>query len=427
MLADALPTALRGEPGVRWCPTAAELIVIVQDRRPTASLVDGRIDQVDAALIGSIGHACPVLVIDDPAHRNAWELAGASAVLDPQALSDGLPHVLATALSGSTPPPAPDAGAWHGGHLVVVLGASTADVAAGADELARALAHRSVEPVVLIDLTREPVLAPLHGLDPMADGLPELLAASRFGRPPGSTVDRLLHPAERGRHLILPGLRHPQGWVTIGRRSTVTALDAIRSHVDTVIALVDGDLEGETETGSFDVEDRNLLARTTVAMADIAVVVGGADLIGQIGTAQQLGRLATFGIDPGSTMVLVDTRGRIRPNRAVGAVSTYLSTQVGLKPEVLPLGAVHAHGFRRSGGRRGARAVRARLRSGTGTRTGTRSETGTGTGTGTDPETETRTAQGLADHEPERIVPGSLGHWAHDVEGWITPRAPQHP
>ena len=42
----------------------------------------------------------------------------------------------------------------------------------------------------------------------------------------------------------------------------------------TVVADVDPDTEGERETGSLDVEDRNLMARTVLHRADLVLVVG---------------------------------------------------------------------------------------------------------------------------------------------------------
>ena len=63
-----------------------------------------------------------------------------------------------------------------------------------------------------------------------------------------------------------------------------------------MIADVDADLEGEAETGSLDIEDRNLIARSTHARADLVLVVGNPTMKGLHGMCRLLRDLVAFGV-----------------------------------------------------------------------------------------------------------------------------------
>ena len=55
-------------------------------------------------------------------------------------------------------------------------------------------------------------------------------------------------------------------------------------------------MEGEAETGSLDVEDRNLIARSTVSRADLVIVVGNPTMKGLHAMCRLLRDLVTFGV-----------------------------------------------------------------------------------------------------------------------------------
>lgn len=400
----------------------------VQTCRPAASLIDSRRLRTDPGLIEAVAHHGPVIVIDRVERRPHWEQLGASAVITVDALADELPAALAAGLAAG-PRRAPARGsraaahAARSGRLVAVLGGSGAEAATGADALVHALARaRAPTPardrVVLAELTRHRLLTAVHGLDQEVDGLPELLIASRYGTPPAHVIDQVLHRSSTGRHRILPGLRHPHGWVTLGSRSMDTALQALRAHADLVVAAVESDLEGEHETGSFDVEDRNLLARATVAAADLVVTVAGPDPVGRADAVHRLRSLAAFGVGPERIVVLVDTRGRLRPRRAVAATASHLGAETETAPAVIALGGITGRP-RRTRIRRGASRRLA-------TAIGALAEGAAGPVSDEPVTDEPVTDEPVAD-EPERIVPGTLGHWSHGIDGWITPSTPQQP
>lgn len=195
-------------------------------------------------------------------------------------------------------------------------GASTATA------LARALAADSPAPgaVLLADLTLDAPHRGLHGIDPDAEGLSELATACRFGPPPPGIAPGVIQRTVGG-YDLLPGLRQHHDWVSIGSRAMGAVLGALLAGHETVIAHVDRDLEGEPDTGSFDVEDRNVLARTAVRAADLVVVVGDGDRAGRQALLATLVTLAAFGTPPERTLVVADRlpRRSARAEQRLGA------------------------------------------------------------------------------------------------------------
>ena len=79
-----------------------------------------------------------------------------------------------------------------------------------------------------------------------------------------------------------------------------------------MVADVDADVEGEAQCGSTDVEDRNLLARHTLADADLVLVVGLAGLAGAHSQLRVLRDVLELGV-PGERIVPVVNRAPRNP------------------------------------------------------------------------------------------------------------------
>jgi hypothetical protein len=62
------------------------------------------------------------------------------------------------------------------------------------------------------------------------------------------------------------------------------------------VADVDGDIEGERECGSLDIEERNLLARSVTASADVVVVTADPSLPGIHHLVRLIGALVEHGV-----------------------------------------------------------------------------------------------------------------------------------
>ena len=75
-------------------------------------------------------------------------------------------------------------------------------------------------------------------------------------------------------------------------------LDGLLRPFDVVVADVDADLEGDDEVGSVDVEDRNLLARTVAARADLVLVSALPTIAGLRRLIVHLDDLLRFGVGP---------------------------------------------------------------------------------------------------------------------------------
>ena len=72
---------------------------------------------------------------------------------------------------------------------------------------------------------------------------------------------------------MLVGLRQHRDWTVIRPRAFAAALFNMQRAFRFVIADIDADIEGEDETGSLDVEERNNIARHTATHADIVVTL----------------------------------------------------------------------------------------------------------------------------------------------------------
>ena len=101
----------------------------------------------------------------------------------------------------------------------------------------------------------------------------------------------------RGYDLLL-GLRRHRDWPVLRPRAVQAAVDGLLRSYRLVVADVDADLEGDDEVGSVDVEERNVLARTAAARADLVLVVAPPTLVGLRRLVLHARRARTaFGVD----------------------------------------------------------------------------------------------------------------------------------
>lgn len=189
-------------------------------------------------------------------------------------------------------------------QLIALVEAPGGPGARTATALARSLAApRAPGAVLLADLSLDAGHRSLHGIDAAAHGVGELAASCWFGPPPAGSLPPLAQRTASGYDLV-PGLRRHHDWVGVGARSADALLEALRHGPDVVIAHVDRDLEGERDTGSCDVEDRNVLARSTVRAADLVVVAGDIDRFGRHAVLATVVALAAFGVAPERTLIV---------------------------------------------------------------------------------------------------------------------------
>lgn len=128
--------------------------------------------------------------------------------------------------------------------------------------------------MVLADLALHADQAMIHDARDVIPGVLELVESHRAGVPAPDEVRSLTFDIVDRRYRLLLGLRRHRDWTALRPRALRAGIDGLRQAFTLVVADIDDDLEGESLTGSADVEERNLLARTTVSLADVVVVVG---------------------------------------------------------------------------------------------------------------------------------------------------------
>jgi hypothetical protein len=302
------------------CVSAEELRArLASGRAFSAAIVDANVPGLDRDLVAAAGEAgCRVLVVDDGTSGRDWRALGVAAVLAPVFSRDELLEVLAAnaemvgAAVVDEAPPVEDTRRPAGLLLALTgpggTGASTVAIALaqglaagmGRDGDGRARRGRAADAappsVLLADLCRVADQAMLHDSRVVVPGIQEVVEAHRTSTPPRTTLlDQTFEVPARGYRLLL-GLRRPRHWVAIRARAFEATLDSLQRLADVVVADVDADVEGEAETGSLDVEERNLLSRATIARADAVVVVGEPSMKGLYALVRTLGELVGFGV-----------------------------------------------------------------------------------------------------------------------------------
>ncbi|MFM8861651.1 MAG: hypothetical protein ACKOIA_04225 [Acidimicrobiia bacterium] len=269
------------------------------DRRHSAVLLDERCVGVDRDLLGTAREArcAPIVVCGSTPLRDWLELGAAGIVTEPLDLGS----LAATLRDHATPidrdhrvvATLPTDGTF--GRLVTITGAG----GTGTSLMAMALAGHfaTTEDVALIDGALDADQALLHDLGDVLPGLPELVDAHRTWTPTSEEVRTgLWHCPDHG-YDVLPGLRRHRDWATMRRRNVAAAIASVRSTYGFVVADVDMDPEGEADTGSVDVEDRNALSRALLGDADVVVVTARPGLSGVRRLLRNIVLLAEHDVD----------------------------------------------------------------------------------------------------------------------------------
>ncbi|MFO7779853.1 MAG: hypothetical protein R6V28_16000 [Nitriliruptoraceae bacterium] len=340
------------------CVSVGELRARLRSGRAfSAVLIDGRFPGLDRDLIAEAGEAGVAVLVVDAHGTRAWRELGAAAILAEVFSRDELVEVLqATAtpigavdldpLATSAAPPVARGGliavGGPGGTGASTLAIALAQgLAGGHGHLPRARRRRAGRPdetrsdetrsdqarpdetrsdqarpdqtrpdptILLADLCRVADQALLHDSRVLVPSLQEVVEAHRTSRPPLEVVvDQTFEVPARGYRLLL-GLRRPRHWVALRPRALESTLDALQALADVVVADVEVDVEGEAESGSTDVEDRNLLARASLARADLVLVVAEPSMKGLYALVRSIGDLQGFGV-PLERLLPVINRG----------------------------------------------------------------------------------------------------------------------
>lgn len=395
------------------CISIEELRARARSGRPfSAALLDAVLPAVDRDLIAQLRREnIPTIVVADAADTINWTTLGARAILLPPLERAGLLDALATHTRLIGPvdgPEATDVGPVLPPAWLARLVAITSCSGAGGSSLAAATAqHLADDPrngsgVVLADFAHRAHQALLHDARDVVPGVQELTDAHRSKRATSEQVRGLCFEVPARGYRLLIGLRRPSDWVSLRAQAFEAGLEGLRSTARVVVADVDPDLEGEAATGSFDVEDRNLMARVTLRRADLVAVVATPTLTGLQGLATTIDDLRAFGV-PGGRIIAVLNRAPRSP-RARAELTRSLANLTGATerpdPHVGPVFVPERRGIEiqhRDLGRF-PRAFATPL----GLAATTLLE---------------RLPARSDDDPPQSVIPGSLGSWSDDVEG----------
>ena len=265
------------------CVSRDEVVARLNSGRSySALLVGGDVSGLDRDLIDSVRIAGATVIVVGSVVERDWNELGVAALLPEEfersdllgALTDHAPPIaqISAVVRDS---PTPHESTWRG-QLIAVTGpggaGSSVVAMAAAQSFASEPSNNSM--VLLADLALNGEQGMLHDAREVIPGIQEFVDAHRAGRVPTEQLRSLVFEAVgRGYHLLL-GLRRHRDWTAIRPRSFETSLDGMLHSYRLVVADIDQDFEGEKDTGSRDVEDRNHMARTVVTTADLVVVVG---------------------------------------------------------------------------------------------------------------------------------------------------------
>jgi MinD-like ATPase involved in chromosome partitioning or flagellar assembly len=307
--------------------SVGEVRARLESGRPfSALLVDGGLPGVDRDLLElAREHGCAPIVVVDGTARD-WSAIGAADTLPTDFGRTELEAVLAEhavpiGRVDDLPGQAQPATAHGDGFLARVV-AVTGPGGTGRSVVAMAVAQGAAadpahtDTVVLADLALNADQAMLHDARDVIPGVLELVEAHRSGAPAPEDVRAVTFDIVARRYRLLLGLRRHRDWTAIRPRALRSALDGLRRSFTLVVADVDDDLEGEATTGSADVEDRNLLARTTVAAADVVVVVGAPGTKGAHSLLRVVRDCIAAGVTPDRIVPVVNRAPRNRTARA---------------------------------------------------------------------------------------------------------------
>lgn len=295
---------------VTFCPSVEHLQARLRSGQRAAVLLDGDLPMVDRDLIAAIAAAGGIaLVVEGTRRPRGWGQLGAAAVLPP----DFDERQLLAVIDPRTEAPVPARTVQSHAPLIAVTGSGGTGASVAAIALSQGLAATRRRPL-LMDCCLHAEQSMLHNAHAAQPGLTEMVELHANGVPSARQIRQLtLGIVERGYHLLV-GLRRARHWSSLRPASLQVTLQSLQTAFDAVVADVDADVDGEAQTGSVEVEERNALARTVLSRADLVLVVGQPSMKGVYALVRTLIDLLEFGIAPQRLLPVL--------NQASGAAAT---------------------------------------------------------------------------------------------------------
>lgn len=256
--------------------------------RPSAVLVDERVSGLDRDLLDAATRsgALVIVVTSDVPNRD-WVRLGAATTLPSDfeehqllrcvrhgaARAEAAPLDTVTSIEAARPDGYPSG---RVPELVAVCGGAGAGSSTIAQLLAQGASTRPgrVGDTCLVDLATRAHQALLHDTGDVLPGLQELVEAGRSTHLDGERLASLVWKLDGLAYDLVIGLRRTQDWTAVTPKAFEAALTALLDHYGTVVADIDSEFDGEQETGSLDIEERNHRSRRTVEIAGLVIVCG---------------------------------------------------------------------------------------------------------------------------------------------------------
>lgn len=309
------------------CVSVEEVRARLASGRPhSALMVDTAIPGLDRDLVRAATDALtPVIVVGDrvPVSNRSRDM-GAAAELDSNFSRDDLldtlsAHCRQVGRGDSMPSPLRDPvpGGWLA-QMYTVCGTGGTGSSTIAMALAQGLASdpRNSRRVVLADLALRADQAMFHDALELGPGVQELVEAHRLGNPDPEEVRRMTFDVPRRGYQLLLGLRQQHSWSALRTRSIDAAIEGLRRAFQVVVADVTGDFEGEAESGSADIEERNHLARAAARRSTAVLVVGSPGLKGVYSLSMLIRSLVSCGVAPDRILPVINRAPRNPRSRA---------------------------------------------------------------------------------------------------------------
>jgi len=286
------------------CLSADEVLARINGGQVfSALLVGDHVSGVDRDLVDMARRNGSAVVAITSKSGRIWEELEVDAKLP----EDFTPSMLMSVLVSKTPPisigrsqgaePNLPPVEWNG-YLVAVTGSGGTGQSLVSMALAQAFAEMpsNSEQVLLADFARVGEQAAIHDAGDVIPGLQELVDAHRTTRLDTEGLRSMVFGTGERRYHLLLGVRQPHAWTVLKPRAVEAALATLGHNYRYIVADTDHEVEGEAESGSLDVEERNVVARTTMNHADLVVVVGDSSLKGIHSMIRTARLLADFGV-----------------------------------------------------------------------------------------------------------------------------------
>lgn len=298
------------------CLSLPEVVARLRHGTPvSAVLVDHRTLGLDNDLVAE-ARAAGASVLGVGPDDDAWRRLGIVPLGATARPVDVLTALVDTAaalpdVEPSTPAPAPAATPWAGSLLAVTGGGGS-----GTSTIAIAIAqHFAAGPgargtVCLADLCLDAQLGAFHDAPDVVPNLIDLIERLRRGAPTASDVRDLCFDVDaRGYSLLLGTHRHHE-WTALGPQSVAQVLVSLRTTFRHVVVDTHADFDGEHDSGSLDIEERNSGSRTATSEADLVVVTGASGFKGLLDLTRTIAKLRHNGIDAARIVPVVTGRPR---------------------------------------------------------------------------------------------------------------------